>query len=80
MVLWNAVGASVSKLLDSGLMSVRSAATWLDVSRTTLWRMMDAGELPFCYMEGRGSMSRRIPKAALLDWASKRLIGAPAND
>lgn len=63
-------------LLDEGLLSVRSACEWLDVSRATIWDMMDAGEIPFVYAKGRGSLSRRIPKTALVDWASKRLIGA----
>lgn len=67
-------------ILEDGLLSVRSAAKWLDVSRTTLWRMMDGGEVPFVYAPGRGTLSRRIPKRALVDWAAKRLMGAPSND
>lgn len=70
----------MTSLLADGLLSVRAACEWLDVDRRTVWRMMDGGELPFVYAKGKGSLSRRIPKAALLAWASKRLIGAPAND
>ncbi len=78
---WFVRGALVGvNLFTDGLMSVRSAAKWLDVSRTTLWRMMDSGTLPFVYEQGRGSLSRRIPRKALVDWASKRLIGAAVND
>ena len=63
-------------LLDEGLLSVRSAAEWLDVSPSTIWRMMDGGEVPFVYAPGRGSLARRIPKRALMDWAERRLLGA----
>ncbi len=63
-------------LLDEGLLSVRSAAEWLDVSTSTIWRMMDGGEVPFVYAPGRGSLARRIPKRALIDWAERRLLGA----
>lgn len=62
-------------LLADGLMSVKEAAKWLGVHRATIWRMMDKGELPFIYAPGRGALARRIPRKALVDWASVRLIG-----
>jgi excisionase family DNA binding protein len=63
-------------LLDEGLLSIKSAAAWLDVSPSTIWRMMDGGEVPFVYAPGRGSLARRIPKRALVEWAERRLLGA----
>lgn len=65
-----------ASLVAEGLMSVNDAAKWLGVHRTTVWRMMDAGELPFVYFQGRGVLSRRIPRRALINWAASRLVGA----
>ncbi len=33
-------------------------------------------EVPFVYAPGRGSLARRIPKRALVEWAERRLLGA----
>lgn len=67
-------------LVADGLMSVTDAAKWLGVHRTTVWNMMQRGELAFTYAPGRGALARRIPRKALVDWAAERLVGGAAND
>lgn len=62
-------------ILIDGLLSVTDAAKWLGVHRTTIWDMMDSGELVFCHAPGRGALARRIPKRALMNWAANRLVG-----
>ena len=55
-----------------GLATVRDAQEFLSVSRTKIYALMDAGELPFCKV-GR---CRRIPRRALHQYAEKVLVGA----
>lgn len=52
-----------TSLYDDGVVSVESAAEFLDVSRATLYRMMDAGDLPYSKIRG----GRRIPRRALVE-------------
>lgn len=59
--------------LSQGLVSVRGAAEFLAMHRSTIWRLMDAGEIPYVRAEGRGRRARRIPKSALVRWAAERL-------
>ena len=59
------------ELVADGLVTVREAAKFLSVSRTTIYELMDDGELPFSKIRG----SRRIPIAALRALAAKNLKG-----
>lgn len=62
-------------LVSDGLVSVRAACAFLNLSRTKLWAMMDAGQIPYVYADGFGNASRRIPRKALVAWAASRLLG-----
>jgi excisionase family DNA binding protein len=60
-----------TELVADGLMKVQEAAEFLRLSRSSLYAMMDAGELAFVKL-GR---SRRIPKRALVELAARELRG-----
>ena len=58
-------------LVSDGLMTVKEAATFLRLSRSTVYSMMDDGNLPFVKL-GR---SRRIPRRAIVKLAAGELRG-----
>ncbi|MBI3073016.1 MAG: helix-turn-helix domain-containing protein [Deltaproteobacteria bacterium] len=57
--------------LDEGLVSIRSAASFLCRSRSSVYQLMDDGQLPFVKI-GR---SRRIPKRALVNLIAENTHG-----
>lgn len=60
------------KEVDSdGLLRVADAARFLSVSRSTLYELMDRGELRYVKL-GR---ARRIPRQALSELVEKNLVG-----
>jgi len=63
-------------LLQDGLTSVKEAMAFLCISRSTLYQLMDKGEL--CYVKLRGS--RRIPRRALTQLAATHLKGGWATE
>ena len=58
-------------LVADGLMTVQEAAGFLRLSRSTVYTIMDRGELPFVKL-GR---SRRIPRRALVELAAREMRG-----
>ncbi len=58
-------------LVADGLSTVREAAGFLRLSRSTVYTLMDRGELPFVKL-GR---SRRIPRRAVIQLAARALRG-----
>lgn len=58
-------------LVADGLLSVEEACAFLSVGRSTLYELMDRGELPFTKI-GR---SRRIPRRAVVELAARNLRG-----
>lgn len=58
------------------LVRVEEAARLLSLSRSTIYEMMDAGELPSI----RRGTARRIPVAALREWVDQQIgsSGHPA--
>ena len=58
-------------LVADGLMTVREAAEFLRLSRSSVYALMDHGELAFVKL-GR---SRRIPRRALVELAARGLRG-----
>jgi len=60
------------ELLEGGFVSVAEAATFLRVSRPLVYKLMDAGELPFVLVT---PTLRRIPKRAVADFLARRLRG-----
>jgi excisionase family DNA binding protein len=65
---------SPQDLVTDGLMRVVEAAQFLSVGRSTVYQLMDKGELPFVKL----GASRRIPKRAVLNLASTNLQGGLA--
>lgn len=57
------------------LVRVEEAARLLSLSRSTLYEMMDAGELPSV----RRGTARRIPVAALREWIARQTAPIPAS-
>lgn len=51
------------ELAADGLMTVEAARRFLGVSRSTLYKLMSDGVVPYVQLRG----VRRIPKAALVD-------------
>ena len=66
----NAVESQDSSVVDGGFVNVPYAASFLGVSRSKLYGMMDDGELTYAKF-GR---SRRVPRRALLELAQKCLV------
>jgi excisionase family DNA binding protein len=55
------------------LIRVEEAARMLSLSRSTIYEMLDAGELPSV----RRGVARRIPLAALRAWVAERTTSHP---
>jgi excisionase family DNA binding protein len=55
-----------------GLASIREAEEFLSVGRSTLYKLMDSGELRFAKV----GKCRRIPWRALREYAERCLVGA----
>jgi excisionase family DNA binding protein len=58
--------------LGQGLVRVSEATRFLAVSRSKVYELMDAGQLPFVKL-GR---SRRIPRQALVELVRRHLVPA----
>ena len=58
-------------LVSKGLVTVQEAAQFLRLSRSTIYQMMDRGELTYAKIRG----SRRIPKVGLNKLAQDCLMG-----
>ena len=58
-------------LVADGLMTIREAAEFLSVSRTTLYQLMDQGLLCFVKL----GWCRRIPRRAVVELAARELRG-----
>jgi len=61
-------------VVADGMMSVRDAARFLAIGRTTLYELMDAGRLAYCKI-GSG---RRIPRRAVHAFAASVMVSASA--
>ncbi len=57
------------RLVTDGVVNVEEARRFLNCSRTTLYTLMDSGELDYLKF-GR---NRRIPRRALIEFATSRL-------
>ena len=58
-------------LVRDGFAEVAEAQAYLRLSRSTIYTLMDRGELPFA----RFGRTRRIPWRSLRDYAAARLVG-----
>jgi excisionase family DNA binding protein len=57
-------------MVTDGFVEVPQAAEFLSLSRATVYKLMDDGQLAYAKF-GR---SRRIPKRALLEYAERRIV------
>ena len=60
-----------TELVADGLLTVRETAAFLRLSRSTIYSLMDAGDLVYAKL-GR---SRRIPRRAVIELAARQLRG-----
>ena len=61
-----------SELLKDGLKTIREAAAFLGISRSSIYTLMDSGRLAYV----RIGTSRRIPHRSLLELAASNLTEA----
>ena len=59
------------ELVQDGLMTIREAAAFLGLGRSTIYGLMERGELPYACIGAR----RLIPRRALVDLAASHLRG-----
>ena len=59
------------RMFDGGFFKVIEAAHFLGVSRATVYNLINEGELCFA----KFGSSTRIPRSALIDYATKNLKG-----
>ena len=63
------------RAVSEGFASLREAAEYLCLCRATLYKLMDGGELAYA----RFGRSRRVPWAALKEFAAKSLTPATST-
>lgn len=68
-------GEKSMALVEGGLLSVSEARDFTGLGRSTLYNMMDRGDLIYTKIGRR----RLIPRNALIRLASESLIGGKAN-
>lgn len=59
------------QLVNSGFVTALEASKFLGVSRSHIYALMERGELPY----SRFGNSRRIPRQAMIEFATKSLVG-----
>ena len=59
------------QLVTDGMMTVEQGRQFLQVSRSTLYELMDSGQLKYV----RFGRNRRIPRRALIEFAANQLVG-----
>ena len=64
------VATPVADLLADGLVTIETAGRFLAVSRSTVYVLLGRGDLPSV----RIGKCRRIPKCALVEYASRQVI------
>ena len=64
-------------MVQEGLVTIEAAREFLDISRASLYRLIDNGTLPTVKLIG----ARRIPRRALIDLAASRVtVGTRSSD
>ena len=62
-------------MVQEGLVTIEAAREFLDISRASLYRLINDGTLPTVKLVG----ARRIPRRALIDLAASRvMVGTPS--
>ena len=62
-------------MVQEGLVTIEAAREFLDISRASLYRLIDNGTLPTVKLIG----ARRIPRRALIDLAASRVCRGIAS-
>ena len=64
-------------MVQEGLVTIETAMDFLDISRASLYRLIDQGALPTVKLIG----ARRIPRRALIDLAASRVtVGTRSSE
>ena len=64
-------------IVQEGLVTIETAMDFLDISRASLYRLINDGTLPAVKLIG----ARRIPRRALIDLAASRVtVGVRSAD
>ncbi len=64
-------------MVQEGLVTIEAAMDFLDISRASLYRLINDGTLPTVKLIG----ARRIPRRALIDLAASRvMVGARSSN
>ena len=64
-------------MVQEGLVTIETAREFLDISRASLYRLINDGTLPTVKLIG----ARRIPRRALIDLAASRVtVGIRSSD
>ena len=66
--VFNGEPTEQAEVADRKLLSIQQAAAVLNVSRTTVWRLLRAGRLPVIELRPG---SRRVPSAAITDFVKR---------
>jgi excisionase family DNA binding protein len=67
-------------IIAEGLMTVREAAAFLRVGRSTLYNFMESGRLAYVRLGGEGRRAaRRIPRKAVIALAAAHLVSGNVN-
>ena len=64
-----------TELLADGLFTVAECGEFLRLSRSTIYKAMESGQLVFV----RFGAARRIPKRAAIAWAAANMMGGWAS-
>jgi excisionase family DNA binding protein len=67
----NQIGESSTDIFGEGSMTVAQAAAFLNISRSKVYQLVDAGRLRSTKID----RTRRIPRRVLLDFAAAHLQG-----
>jgi hypothetical protein len=59
------------ELVRDGLVTIEGAMEFLDISRTSLYRLINEGALPTVKL----ACARRVPRRALLQLAASHVVG-----
>jgi excisionase family DNA binding protein len=65
-------GELAEAMAEGGFVDIATAAKHLSISRSSLYQLMERGEISYA----KFGKSRRIPRKGLLDYASKCLVVA----
>ena len=65
------------QIVQEGLVTIETAMDFLDISRASLYRLINDGTLPTVKLIG----ARRIPRRSLIDLAASRVtVGTRSSD